>query len=323
MKLSRTHFINELDNKLEGVYCLCAEESIQIEELHEKLIKKAKLEGYEEKITHIISADTDWSFLKSENDNLDLFGSKKLLDIKLIGQGPGNKGSKAIKDYCQNQDSDKLVIFSVEKLERKQLNSAWVKSIEENGVLVIEPPVTKNNMDDWIKRRAEEVGVDLKEEAITLLVERTEGNLFATSQELVKLSLLFGKESISLERIEKSISDSTSYGIFDLSKAFVDGNKTKMIRIIEILKAEGTQPTLILWALSREVNNLYKVIEAGNTRGVWGPRYYLDSLSKRAKEVSLSKIKNSLKEIAEIDASIKGFSNKSPWQSIRDLVMDI
>ena len=39
--------------------------------------------------------------------------------------------------------------------------------------------------------------------------------------------------------------------------------------------------------------------------------------------MSLSKIKKSLKEIAEIDSSIKGLSKKSPWQSIRDLVIDL
>ena len=158
---------------------------------------------------------------------------------------------------------------------------------------------------------------------MTLLAERTEGNLFATSQELIKLSLLFDGESISLNKMEKSISNSSRYGIFDLSHAFVEGDKTRMVKIIEILKAEGTQPPLVLWALSKEVNNLYKVIETGNANDIWGPRYYLDALSKRAREISLSKIKKSLKEIAEIDSSIKGLSTKSPWQSIRDLVLDL
>ena len=45
-------------------------------------------------------------------------------------------------------------------------------------------------------------------------------------------------------------------------------------------------------------------------------------LSKRSKSLSSSKIKNSLKDIAEIDAAIKGLSDKSPWQSIRDLALN-
>ena len=323
MKLSRAHFISELDKGLKGIYCLCADESIQIEELKGKLIDKAKLEGYEERVTHVVSKETDWSFLDSENDNLDLFGSKKILEIKLLGQGPGTKGSKAIKDYCQNQDNNKLIVFSAERLDKKQLNSAWLKSIDEAGILVIEPAITSKTIYAWIKRKAEEIDVELEDEALTLLTERTEGNLFATSQELIKLSLLFDGESISLNKMEKSISNSSRYGIFDLSHAFVEGDKTRMVKIIEILKAEGAQPPLVLWALSKEVNNLYKVLETGSAGDIWGPRYYLDALSKRARKMSLSKIKKSLKEIAEIDSSIKGLSKKSPWQSIRDLVIDL
>jgi DNA polymerase-3 subunit delta len=139
----------------------------------------------------------------------------------------------------------------------------------------------------------------------------------------MKLSLLFDNKEISIEEMEKSISNSSKFGVFDLSNAFVEGDKKRAVRIIETLKAEGTQPPLVLWALSKEIKNLYTVIEEGNTKSIWGPKFYLDSLSKRAKTLSSAKIKKSLKDVAEIDMAIKGLSNKSPWQSIRDLALDL
>tara|TARA_B100000401_G_C52417416_1_gene536484 strand:- start:66 stop:602 length:537 start_codon:yes stop_codon:yes gene_type:complete len=177
-------------------------------------------------------------------------------------------------------------------------------------------------MPDWIKAKSRDLNLEINEQAVRLLAERTEGNLLAASQELMKLSLLFPEQEISMENMEKSISNSSKFGIFDLSNSFLEGNKKRTVKIIEMLKAEGTQPPLVLWALSKEVNNLYTVIEEGNTNGIWGPRYYLDLLSKRSKSLSSSKIKNSLKDIAEIDAAIKGLSDKSPWQSIRDLALN-
>jgi len=63
-------------------------------------------------------------------------------------------------------------------------------------------------------------------------------------------------------------------------------------------------------------------MEEGNTKSIWGPRYYLDLLAKRSKKLSPFQVKNSLKEIAEIDAAIKGLSDKSPWQSIRELALN-
>ena len=74
--------------------------------------------------------------------------------------------------------------------------------------------------------------------------------------------------------------------------------------------------------MSKEVNNLYNVMEEENTKGIWGPRYYLYLLAKRSRNLSSFQIKKLLKEIAEIDAAIKGLSDKSPWQSIRDLALN-
>jgi len=322
MKLNRDKFFSETGNEIQNIYTFFADESIQITELSDHVIEAAKKHGFEEKQTFIISKDTDWSFLQTTNENLDLFGSKKIIEIKLIGIGPGNKGSKAIKEYCANPDENKLLIFSAERLEKKAQTSAWAKSLEDTGTTIIESPIHISSMPKWISKRASDLDIEIDHDAINLLSEKTEGNLLATIQELIKLSLLFPSQGIDFKMMEKSISNSSSYGIFDLSNAFVAGDKKKTIKIIELLKSEGTQPPLILWALSKEIYNLYKVIEEGSSRNIWGPRHYLDLLSQRAKNISGSKIKSALIDIAEIDSAIKGLSRKNPWQSIRELALN-
>ena len=322
MRLNRDKFFSETRNEVQNIYTFFADESIQITELSDHVIEAAKKHGFEEKQTFIISKDTDWSFLQTTNENLDLFGSKKIIEIKLIGIGPGNKGSKAIKEYCANPDENKLLIFSAERLEKKAQTSAWAKSLEDTGTTIIESPIHISSMPKWISKRASDLDIEIDHDAINLLSEKTEGNLLATIQELIKLSLLFPSQGIDFKMMEKSISNSSSYGIFDLSNAFVAGDKKKTIKIIELLKSEGIQPPLILWALSKEIYNLYKVIEEGSSRNIWGPRHYLDLLSQRAKNISGSKIKSALIDIAEIDSAIKGLSRKNPWQSIRELALN-
>ena len=227
MKLSRAHFIKELESELGAIYSFFADESIQISELTDEVIKKAKSAGFEDKQTYIVTKDTDWSFLNSENENFDLFGSKKIVEVKLIGTGPGNKGSKAIKDYCLDIDKDKLLIISAERLEKKQQTSAWAKVLEKSGIFVVEPTVNKNSMPGWIKARSSGLKLNLDSQAIQLLSEKTEGNLLAASHELIKLSLLFPDQEITLENMEKSISNSSKFGIFDLSNSFLEGNRKK------------------------------------------------------------------------------------------------
>ena len=77
MKLNRDIFFRETENEIQSIYTFFADESIQITELSDHVIKTAKKNGFEEKQTFIISKDTDWSFLETRNENFDLFGSKK------------------------------------------------------------------------------------------------------------------------------------------------------------------------------------------------------------------------------------------------------
>ena len=314
--------LRELVHKeLNPVYLFFAEESTQLTSLIDLVLLAAKDCNFDEKTTYVVSKDMDWSFLDSNNENLDLFGSKKIIEIKLLGSGPGNKGSKALKEYSLNPDPNKLLIVSAEGLDKKSQSSAWAKSLEENGIMIVESPISLNAMPNWIQSRANDSNLQIDNDAAQLLAEKTEGNLLAATQEIIKLTLLYPNKEIRLKEMETSISNASKYGIFDLSNAFVSGNKNRTFQIIESLKSEGMQPTLILWALTKEIHNLYKVMEDNSTKNIWGPRHYLESLTKRVNQLTKRKIKQSLLEIAEIDASIKGLSSKNPWQAIRDLAI--
>ncbi len=321
MKINSKDLRESVHKELNPVYLFFAEESIQLTSLTDLVLLAAKDSNFDEKTTYVVSKDMDWSFLSSNNENLDLFGSKKIIEIKLLGSGPGNKGSKAIKEYSLNPNPNKLLIVSAESLDKKSQSSAWAKSLEENGVMVVEKPIPLNSMPKWIQSRANDSNLQIKNDAAQLLAEKTEGNLLAATQEIIKLTLLYPNREIGLKEMETSISNASKYGIFDLSNAFVSGNKNRTFQIIESLKSEGAQPTLILWALTKEINNLYKVMEDNSTKNIWGPRHYLESLTKRVNQLTKREIKQSLLEIAEIDASIKGLSSKNPWQAIRDLAI--
>ena len=321
MKLTEDRLNGVLKKSLDNIYVILADESILIEENLEKIYAKAKQEGFTEKNTHIIDSQSNWEFLSSNSDNLDLFGSKKILEIKLLGQGPGIKGANSLKAYSKNPDPNKLLVLIAEGLDRKSSSSAWVKALEKVGTLISIAPLSSSSLKFWIKNKAKELNIEIVQEALQLLTEKTEGNLMATLQEIRKLSLVYPSEKIDLDKMKKSITGSSKYSIFDFSNAFVSRNTSKAIQVLESLKVEGTPETLIIWALTRELNNLFKVSKSGSTKGIWGPRNYLDSLTKTSREVDRYKILKAYKRIAYIDSCIKGFNKQNPWLGIRELTL--
>ena len=321
MKVSDINFKDPMQKKLQNIYIILSNESVLIEENLEKIYSKAKSKNFTEKESYVIGKGTNWDFLSSAEDNLDLFTTKKVIEIKLLEQGPGVKGAKALKDYVKEPDPNILLVVIGENLDRKSYSSAWVRAIEKAGVLLSLESLSPKRLLLWIDKKGKELDISIGMEAAHLMVEKTEGNLMSTMQELRKLSLIYPHHEIDLDRMKENIANSSRYSIFDFSNAFVTGNSKKAIKVLESLKAEGTPETLIIWALARELNNLFKVVKTGSTKGIWGPRKYLDSLEKSSKEINEFRILKAFKKIAEIDSSIKGFINQNPWLGIRELTL--
>lgn len=321
MKIPQNKLASSLGEKLEDIYLLLAKESVQIEESLEKIYAKSKSNNFTEKESHVVSSQTGWQFLFSKENNFDLFGAKKVIEIKLIGQGPGVKGAKALKEYSKKPNPNILLVVTGEDLDRKSYSSAWVKALEKAGAFISIEPLSPNSLSIWIQKKGEKCEINILSDARKLLVEKTEGNLMATLQEITKLSLIYPSQDIDLNKMEKSIANSSRFNIFDFSNAFVTRDTKKAVRILEALKVEGTPETLIIWALARELKNLFKVIQTGSAKGIFGPRHYLETLEKSAKKVSKIRVLKAFKEIALIDASIKGFVKQNPWLGIRELTL--
>ena len=273
MKISEDNLVNSLKGKLLSIYVVLGAESAQIEENLKKIYNKSKTENFSDKETHVIGKQTEWDFLRSGLDNFDLFGTKKIVEIKLLEQGPGAKGARALKEYASEPDPNILLIVIGEGLDRKSYSSAWVKALEEAGALISIQPLSSSAFISWIQEKGKINGVTVLKEAALLLADQTEKNLMATLQEINKLALIYPNQEIDLKRMKETIANSSKFSVFDFSNAFISGNKKKAIRILESLKAEGTPETLVLWALSRELENLFKVSQTGTARGIRGPAH--------------------------------------------------
>ncbi len=257
-----------------NVFLLSGDEPLQIMESADTIRAYGKAQGFTER--DVINVDTgsfDWSLLAGASNAMSLFSDKKIIDLRLEIKSPGKKGSEAIRAYMANPPDDKILLMQMGKLDRGMRNSAWVKAIEKNGVLIQAWDLSTPQTMAWVAKRLRENGMHASADAVRLLTERVEGNLLAATQEIAKLKLLYCKDidikstddnqsaiqpvQIDEEKVLAAVSDSSRYSIFDLSNAVMLGDTHRIQHIHHNLKEEGVPVTLMLWTLTDLSRQLY------------------------------------------------------------------
>ncbi len=72
-----------------------------------------------------------------------------------------------------------------------------------------------------------------------------------------------------------SVTDSTHFDVYQLSEAALAGDAPRTLRILDSLRDDGTEPTLVMWALTRELRNVWGASHGssgGGRGGYYGSR---------------------------------------------------
>jgi len=312
---------------LSPVYLISGDEPLVIEESIQQIREAAKTQNIGEREVWYADAKFDWNNLLASANSLSLFAEKTLIEIRLTSNKLSEAGKKAILAYLENPPDSKILIIISEKLDGTTQNTKWVKTIIANGIFMPVWPITAAQLPYWIQKRLQSNNMSADKGAISLLAEKTEGNLLATKQEIEKLQLLYGEKNISIEEMIHAISDNSRYDIFSLADSALQGNKKRTLKILSGLKGEGEEPILILWALSREIRSLItmsKQLESSNNIDTVLQKNFVWDKRKPIIRSALLRLKskhlvNLLKRCGQLDRTIKGMTPGNVWDDLNQL----
>lgn len=320
-----------LSKNLSKIFIVSGDEPLQVGESCDLIRHAAKEQGYSEYELHHVEAQFNWEELLLSANSLSLFADRKLIDLRIPSGKAGEKGNKALLQFCSEPPEDTLLLIRLPKLDAAIQKTKWFKSAESSGCVVQIWPITSQQLPRWLDNRAASKGLKLSSEALELLTAKTEGNLLAASQELEKLQLLAEDGQVSTELVMSLVGDSARYDVFELVDRALVGDVQSSVKVIQGLRQEGTDATVILWALSREIRTLsqfsYRLNQgqnfdriAGQLR-VWDKRKPLvRSAIKRLDEKTLGRL---LRQANAIDKAIKGLRSASAWDELIDLVIGL
>ncbi|GAA5444120.1 DNA polymerase III subunit delta [Microbulbifer sp. NBRC 101763] len=329
MRINPQQLPQSLKKGLAPVYIISGDEPLLVQECCDQVRKAAKKVGFDERELLHAEHNFDWGLLLASAGNMSLFAEKKLIEVRAPGGKPGDKGSKALQEFAALASQDLVLLLILPKLERSQLNSKWVKALEQEGVLVQIWPVPAQEMPRWINQRLSAAGLTAEPEAVKILAERVEGNLLAASQEIEKLKLLNKSDTtITVSLLEHSVTSSARYSVFDLIDRALASEADKAITTLQGLRSEGIEAPVVLWALAREIRSL---LEIGEKLNQGQPLARLVRIQKRQPLIqsALSRLaprqlETLLLRARAIDTAIKGGTgHQSPWTGLLELTLNL
>lgn len=315
---------------LAPVYLLTGDEPLLLQECADQIRAAARTRGFTER--QVYDPDGrhfDWTGPLAEASALSLFAERKILEIRLASDKPGEQANTALAELCQRAGPDLLVLVSGPRLDAKVQRAAWVKAFESTGVWVQVWPVKAAQLPGWIAARLRQAGIAATRPAVELLAQRVEGNLLAAAQEVEKLRLLAHAGELDAEAVSTAVADSARFNLFELMDRALEGDVQSAIRSLRGLREEGVEPAVIVWALARDLPILARARQqggAGIERTLADPKVWekrRSAFRTAATRIGAAQADLLLRQLGAVDRAIKGVQDSAPWDGLEDIFLSL
>ncbi len=186
---------------------------------------------------------SDIGRLYGEFNGQSLIGGRRVI----IVNDAGNDLSKAIRKMLNESPhtGNLLVLSGATGLSKK---SSLVKLAEESDDMAAFACYEDKNEDVYSVLK--NMGLTFEPEAVQLLCARLSGDRMVNLNELEKLSTYMGSaKNVTTEIVDKTISDVSDAGLYDICHAVFGGDKAKALTLYARFLNEGNEPIAVVRAL--------------------------------------------------------------------------
>jgi DNA polymerase-3 subunit delta len=329
--------------KLRPLYTVHGDEALLTGEAADAIRAAARAQGYAERTVHIVQgAYFDWSAVLAAGQSLSLFADRQMVEVRIPSGKPGKDGSAALQQLAGSAagDDSTLTLVLLPRLDRQTRSGAWFAALEGAGVAVQIDPVERAALPQWIAQRLQAQGQRVQpgepgQRALAFFADRVEGNLLAAHQEIAKLGLLYPQGELSHEQIEAAVLNVARYDVFKLSEAVLGGQRARVQRMLDGLRAEGEAEVLVHYTLAEDIRALKRVKDAIaggkplplalREQRIWGLRERL--FERVLPRLTDMKLTNLLHAAHQVDGIVKGLKSpgwpQEPWQALHRLAQSL
>ena len=263
----------------------------------------------------------------SRNVGGSLFQEKLILHLKHTS----GKFPEKIKMILENQhlyNSDNLALIVESSIEKTPASGAWIKYIDEQGLIVNCSKLKTNEEKIWLKRQLEFLPKSLLPMFGGSIFQNNEGNLLGQMNEVRLLKLLFNSKQEIDETETTNIVFHSGLSAFELEDVIIDRKFEKVLQTINFLKEhDGQNSAPLIWMIAKIINSCLEATLATNKKsaliksGVWSSKIgqYLN-LTKNSKASEFMRLSD---QMLRLDLINKGVIKSNVWEQIEKIILQL
>lgn len=246
---------------------------------------------------------------------IPMFGERAVILVKEAQHLKiGDTEAQLLENYAENPMPSNILLFA-HKYGKLDTRRKFVKSLAAKGYLFYSEPIKDYNLASWIGERLKDKHLKAEAKIAVLLAEYLGNDLNRIDNELDKLVMILGKNSIlDAASVEKHIGISKDYNVFELQKALREKNAALALKIAHYIgqNPKNNPLPLILGNLNNFFMNLILVhtlkgIDSGDlAKKMEISPYFVKDFQLAAAKYPLKMITRIISILRETDLKSKG-----------------
>jgi DNA polymerase-3 subunit delta len=296
-----------------------ASDEVFLQQISADLIRAhAKQTGFSERIVFQIDAQFNWADVMQTLCTRSLFSDKQFIELRFIQDKFSDADRKALQACIEKLCPDILLLILSHKIEAQTQKAKWFEEVTKKACFIPIWPISNTQYLTWLKNRSGYYQLHIDQAGLQLLAKQTQGNVLAADQILQQLKLIYMAIPITADMLADLIHDAMQSDLFTFVDIFLSAQSKATIKHLDILKTQGVEPILIIWALARELRTLNSM-HLGERPYIWPSRQTL--IQQALKHFPQAKIRKLIPQLATIDLYIKGAKPGDPWLALERLIL--
>ncbi|NQY43326.1 MAG: DNA polymerase III subunit delta [Legionellales bacterium] len=328
MKIYYNQIKENLDKKINDFYFIYGSPENLIIEVQEMIEETAIGKGFTiEKYFSDSKFDPDNLLLSL--DNLELFNQKRLIEIHILE----GKLSKKIIDFIisilNKKIKDVICLVKASLLKNSDIPVKLTRIFSSKGIIIPVYELKIWQKEKWLQNKADKLKLSLSDEAKLKILDYMGDSTESGNQILTSLQLAFGTAPIDKDNIFFTADQNITGSSLNLIEYCLNGNTNKALALLNKIKKENIDSTILLWSISLEIRKLSlaakELCEGKNIKEIinHSNSFIKNSYTKALQRLGYKQILTIISRLSYIDKINKGTILGNYWLELEEIVLSL